>query len=242
MYKFLVVFVGIFVMLGATSGVQADQMDDAAMKAQLLSENPDRATGLDNLPPAVIDHSHQTSIGCGQSVDFNNGLPADWAVINNAPGGPVWGDLASCGESGNYTNGSGDLACVSSDLFGAADFDTELRTPSFSTLGQAIVTLTYTANYQNFANEDFLDVDVSIDGGTVWTNVLSWNEDHGAFRAPPGEDVNLDISAFVANQASVMIRWYYYDPAPDDFEWYAQVDDVALACDIPVELQLMSID
>ncbi len=99
-------------------------------------------------------------------MDFNNGLPGDWAVIDNTAGGPIWGDLARCGEAGNYTNGSGDPACVSSDVFGSADFDTELRTPSFSTLGQSIVTLTYSANYQNFANEDFLDVDVSIDGGT----------------------------------------------------------------------------
>ncbi len=75
-----------------------------------------------------------------------------------------------------------------------------------------------------------------IDGGTGWTNVLSWNEDHGVFRALPGEDVNLDISAVAGNQTSVMIRWYYFDPEPNDYEWYAQVDDVAVACDVPSEM------
>ncbi len=66
--------------------------------------------------------------------------------------------------------------------------------------------------------------------------MLSWNEDHGVFRALPGEDVNLDISAVAGNQTSVMIRWYYSDPEPNDYEWYAQVDDVAVACDVPSEM------
>lgn len=155
--------------------------------------------------------------------------PAGWTVVNNAPGGPVWSDLAGCGETANFTNGSGGVACVSSDVFGPAEYDVELRTPAINLSGFAApAALTFTANYQNFANLDFFTVDVSTNGGAAWTNLLSWNEDHGAFRAAPGENVNLDISAY-AGQADVRFRFRYFDPNSGDWNWYAQVDNVAVA-------------
>ena len=72
---------------------------------------------------------------------------------------------------GNYTGGTGDAAGANSDFIGPADYDTELRTPAISGFGPNVV-LTYTANYQNFGNADFLNLDVSTDGGTNWTTVL----------------------------------------------------------------------
>ena len=178
----------------------------------------------------------------GPTVTFDAGPPGDWTVIDNAGNGVVWTSIAGSGETGNYTNGSGDAASVSSDAFGAAEFDTELRTPPFDTTGQFYVQLSYTANYQNFANLDYLDVDVSTNGGSTWTTVLSWNEDHGAFRSTPGEDVLVDISAVAGNQPSVIVRWRYYDPNTNDYDWYAQIDNAALACDIPVELMSFSVE
>jgi hypothetical protein len=179
----------------------------------------------------------------GAAVGFDVGPPPDWTVIDNEGNGLVWADLATCGEAGNFTNGSGDCACASSDIFGAAGYDTEMWSPPFDTTGQFIVQLGYTVNYQNLASLDFLDVDVSTDGGGSWDNVLSWNEDHGGFRAPPGEDVMIDISAVAANQPSVIIRWHYYNPnAGDDYDWYAQIDDASLFCDIPVELESFTIE
>ena len=153
--------------------------------------------------------------------------PSGWVVINNAPGGPVWADLAGCGEAGNFTNGSGGVACASSDAAGLAEFDTELRTPALDlSTYSAPASLTFTANYQNFANLDFFDVDVSTNNGTTWTNLLTWNEDHGSFRATPGVDVNLDISAY-AGLPSVLFR-FHYDPNTEDYDWYAQVDNVVV--------------
>lgn len=160
--------------------------------------------------------------------------PTGWTVVDNAPGGPVWGDLAGCGESGNFTNGSGGTACVSSDQFGSGEFDTELRTPAidFSSI-TAPAALTFTANYQNYASLDFFNVDVSTDGGASWANLLSWNEDHGSFRAPPGVDVNLDISAY-AGQSDVRFRFHYFDPNSGDWDWYAQVDNVDISGTVAV--------
>jgi len=124
-----------------------------------------------------------------------------------------------------------------------ADYDTELRAPPFDTTGYTGMWLRFTANYQNHADADYLDVDVSTDGGATWTNVMSWNEDHGAFRSPPGEDVELDIMAVTGNQPSVIVRWHYYNPnTSPDWDWYVQIDNAALLCGIPVELMGISVE
>ncbi|MGH2536213.1 MAG: DUF7507 domain-containing protein, partial [Candidatus Promineifilaceae bacterium] len=120
----------------------------------------------------------------GDPVGFDVGIPLDWASINNAPGNPVfWANLLTCEEGGNYTGGAGDVACASSDLQGGGSglYDTELRSNPFDlTGGVNTISLDYLANYANFGGVDFLDLDISADGGVSWTNLLSWNEDHGS--------------------------------------------------------------
>lgn len=170
------------------------------------------------------------SLACNGAVDFAAGIPGDWAVADNAGNGVVWGNLASCGESGNFTGGAGDVACASSDVFGEAEFDTEMWTNAFDLSAATSATLNYLVNYQNFAGLDRLAVDVSTDGGSNWTNLLLWNSDHGAFRNVPGEAVSLNLTPYVGN-GNVIVRWHYYDDNSNDWDWYAQVDDVALTCE-----------
>ncbi len=196
----------------------------------------------------VVVNTNEPLVCLGNTVLFEGGPPLDWNVVDNEGSGVVWittgsgGYPGNCGE-GNYTDGTGFAACASSDVFGAAPYDTELWSPPFDTTGMLIVQLNFNANFQNFAANDFLDVDVSTNGGSAWTNVMSWNEDHGGFRAPPGEAVSLDISAVAANQPSVIVRWRWYDPnAGNDYNWYAEIDDASLFCDIPVELQSLSVE
>ena len=159
------------------------------------------------------------------SEDFASGFPSGWTAIDNAGFGLTWTDRAGCGEGDNYTGGAGDLACVSSDLFGLAEFDAELRMPTLDLTYFTSTSLQFAANYQNQGGVDFFDVDVSINGGSVWTNVMSWNEDHGAFRSTPGETVTIDLSAF-DGEANVLVRFRYYDPNSGDWDWYVQIDDV----------------
>lgn len=165
------------------------------------------------------------------AIGFDGGLPASWTVVDNEGTGVVWSDIPGCGESGNFTGGAGNAACASSDIAGIVEFDTELWTNPFSLSNASSATLTYLANYSNFAGLDFLDLDISTDGGATWTNLLSWNEDHGAFRSTPGEAVTVDLSPY-AGAGNVLLRWHYYDPNTGDWDWYAQVDDVALDCTV----------
>ena len=171
-------------------------------------------------------------VACNEGiVGFKGGIPGSWQVVDNTGTGMVWMDIAGSGESGNYTGGSDDAATASSDRFGLADFDTGLRSNVFSLANASSATLDYVTNYQNFAAFDFLDVDISTDGGSSWTNLLSWNEDHGGFRSTPGEPVSIDLGAYVGMN-NVQLRWRYYDPTTFDWDWYAQVDDVSLTCNL----------
>jgi hypothetical protein len=153
-------------------------------------------------------------------------------VIDNEGNGVVWTTIAGAGESGNYTGGAGDAATASSDSAGAVQYDTEMRTTSIDLTGwlpSDEVYLTYLANYQNFAFRDFLDVDISTDGGATWTTLLSWNEDHGSFRGSSGEAVSIDLSSY-SGMSGLKLRWHYYDPTTSDNDWYAQVDEIGLDC------------
>jgi len=198
----------------------------------------DDVTIFDNIPtgptPSVCTFIGTGDLTCnGPAQGFEGGaVPTSWSVQTSEPAGPQWGTIADCGESGNFTNGTGGAACVSSDVFGPAEFDASLVTPVFSLVGFTAASLNYTVNFQNLAGSDFLDVDISTDGGTTWTNLLSWNENHGSFRAQPGENVSVDLAAY-AGQSDLQVRYRYYDPNTGDWNWYAQVDNVALACSDP---------
>ena len=160
---------------------------------------------------------------CGQGFyeDFEGGIPGSWSVIDNAGGGVVWMTNADWGD-GNYTNGSGLAAEVNSDSAGTAEFDTELVTHSFVVPAGSALELT--ANYMNFAYLDFFDIDINV--GSGWVNLLSWNEDHGGFFSTPGEDISIDLSGYAGNSANV--RFHYYDPNSFDWDWYVQIDNVAV--------------
>ncbi len=100
--------------------------------------------------------------------------------------------------------------------------DTELITPAIYIPGGASATLNFTAAYRDLEARaiDYFHVDISTNGGTDWTNILSWNESHSPFG--PGEEVSLDISAF-AGSADTKIRFHYVATA---WDWYALIDNV----------------
>lgn len=167
--------------------------------------------------------------------DFNSGIPGNWVVTDNAVGGltTVWSDLVGCGEFGNFTGGTGGVACVSTDSLGAdVEVDTELISPLIDLTAFPGASLSYVANYQNLAGSDFLDVDVSTNGGSSWTNLLRWNETHGAFHSTSGELVVLPLDAYVGH--TINLRWYHYDPNESDWNWYAQIDDVVVDAETAV--------
>jgi len=159
---------------------------------------------------------------------FESGaLPAGWAVTDNAGTGAVWrfDDPAS---RTNLTGGTGRFAIADSDFYRLRNMDTELRTPVLDLSSFAAVILEYNSDFNRFAPlpEEVCDTDVSVDGGTIWTNVLT--RTGASFRGPRLESIN--ITALAAGQSNVRIRFHYYN-AFDEFWW--EVDNVkvrATAC------------
>ncbi|MEO7990302.1 MAG: S8 family serine peptidase [Chryseolinea sp.] len=193
----------------------------------------DKKAKDDNSSKLVIAKSARVEVLAGSFLleeNFDDGTfpPTGWSTTDNAGEGVAWGFAADVGE-GNYS-GVGEAATISSDAFGSAEFDADLISPSVSTAGLKNIAVQYNVNYANYANLDFLDLDIQVDGG-AWTNVLSWNEDHGTFRGTPGEFVSASLDSYLTGASSFRLRWHYYDPNAGDWDWYAQVDDVVILGD-----------
>jgi Calx-beta domain/Bacterial lectin len=192
------------------------------------------SAGLLSIFLAALPAAAQQFICNTPPETFTNGIPAGWSIVDSAGNGLVWGGLSVCAEPGNYTGGNftggtGEAACVSSSVYGSAAFDTKLVSPVFSLVGVPSASLDFNTNYQDFETADLLDVDISTNGGTSWTTLVRWNEDHGTFRDRPGEHARIDLSPFLG-MSNLRVRWRYYDLTPGALDWYAQVDDVALKC------------
>ena len=172
-----------------------------------------------------------TDIACNaESVGFDDGIAPNWMVVDNAGTGIVWSNITGSGIGGNFAGGSGDAATANSDA-SPGEFNTELHSNSFSLAGWNGATLDYLVDYQNLASLDFLNLDISTDGGNNWTNMLSWNENHpvGGLSNATGEAVSVDLT-YYAGKEDVKLRWHYFDPNTGDWDWYAQIDDVSLTC------------
>ena len=171
----------------------------------------------------------------GFTEDFEGGVPpTGWQVVDNvAGGGLVWMSNVDYGDA-NYTGGAGLAADVNSDANQGVPYDTELWTPVIDPATLPSLTLMYKANYQDLGGaNDLFDLDVSTDGGTTWTNVLRWNEDHGALYGLPGEDVVVDLAPYVGTSPFIL-RWHYYTSDAAPWDWYAQIDEVKIGACAPV--------
>ena len=175
--------------------------------------------------------------------DFESGIPAEWVVVDREGTGLVFSDITTCGEFANYTGGSGDAACASSDVFGPSAYDTELVTPDITFGLERDLFLSFYVNFQAIADQ--LDIDLSVDGGRTWTTMRSYSDSLGAFRSVPGEKVTIPLDPYIYGESAgevsnlirglrtaslsqtFKVRWRYYDPnAGDDFNWYVQLDNV----------------
>jgi hypothetical protein len=153
--------------------------------------------------------------------------PAGWVVANTttscaAPGVPNWTNTDP-GARGNLTGGTGLFAIADSDACGSASImNAQMWTPAMNLAGLTNPTVSYYTDYNDLSTtSDVANLDFSIDGGTTWANLISWNEDH---RGPLQV-----IQTFAAdNQANTRLRWNYTNAT---WDWWWEVDEVVVtAC------------
>jgi len=152
----------------------------------------------------------------GVSEDFDEGtLPEGWTVVDNIGNGQVWRFDDPDGR-GNMTGGDGGFAIMDSDFYGPGEQqDTSLVTPVIDLSTQDSPVVGFKQDYNNLG--DVADVDVSVDGGQTWENVLNQTTD---VRGPNEQFIALPTAA---NQAQVQLRFHSYEA---DYDWWWEVDDV----------------
>ncbi|MGH8274660.1 MAG: protease pro-enzyme activation domain-containing protein [Gammaproteobacteria bacterium] len=173
--------------------------------------------------------------GFGQDFNGSTFPPAGWTV-NHTPSNSVTWELSSAEptDNGNYTGGTGTAADADSNDFGsgAGTYDTSLITPpiAVTSVGPAAV-LKYKASYVEYSTEA-LDLDISTNGGTTWTNISHWTTTHGVLYTS-GVNVQVGLGPYLPASGTFQLRWHYYNPN-GDFDWYAQIDDVSIGGCAPV--------
>ncbi|MEM6638558.1 MAG: dockerin type I domain-containing protein [Pseudomonadota bacterium] len=196
----------------------------------------------------IIGAQEQTSICIARDVcfaeDFDPGLSGNLSAIGwqSIPvGGTLdWGttDDGVCGSAnfpnGNYTDGFGQAACVDSDAFGSGEQTALLCSPPIDLSTATGSKLDFNLNFQIFQNtgEDGFGAFVGTEPPNATNVVNDYSqvyvtfENQGAFTDSPGEDVSVDVSAF-DGESEVYACFFYRG----NFDWYAQVDDVAITAE-----------
>ncbi|MEW2384676.1 S8 family serine peptidase [Micromonospora sp. NPDC047707] len=152
-------------------------------------------------------------------------VPAGWSVVDHAGTGQVW-KFTDDGNRGNLTGGTGNFAIIDSDDYGTGGRqDTSLVSPVVDLTAVTAPVIRFNQDF-NHLGPDRADVDLSIDGGTTWTNVLRQAAD---VRGPRVTDIPIPQAA---GQAEVRVRFHYYDAS---FEWWWQVDNVLIGSQVSCE-------
>jgi len=163
-------------------------------------------------------------------------LGGGWTIVNNG-GDCVWEDNEMVGYpygQRNFTGGEGHCADADAQRCGrGTSLDTELHSPVLDFSGETSVWVEFKYFYNDYpySTADGGTFDYSIDGGTTWTNVITW----GGADDGPGFFLQ-DMSAELAGQSQVVFRWTYTAPY---YAWayrgyYLQVDEFRAYGEEPV--------
>lgn len=153
-------------------------------------------------------------------TDFSSGLPSGWT--NSAlQGGKNW----TFQSAPVFSSTSGGQYVVFDDDQPTTTNEAILQTPSFNCLGRTDVRVRF-EHFWDDVEQTHGYVEVSNDGGTVWTSVFDDGVgDIGLITAPVEETI--DISALAAGQSDVRVRFRFVNETSNaGKQWY--IDDVVI--------------
>ncbi|MFD0786023.1 carboxypeptidase regulatory-like domain-containing protein, partial [Micromonospora azadirachtae] len=159
----------------------------------------------------------------GEFQTFSGGTTPDgWEVVDHLGNGQVW-KFTDDSNRGNLTGGGGGFANVDSDRYGSSgQQDTSLVSPVVDLSDVSAPVIRFNQDF-NWLGPETADVDLSLDGGQTWANVLSQKNDAA------GPRVTEVAIPQAAGQSQVRVRFHYYDAA---WEWWWQVDNVLIGSEV----------
>ncbi|MGV7977181.1 MAG: S8 family serine peptidase [Anaerolineaceae bacterium] len=167
----------------------------------------------------LTDDTHPGTVTELLAEDFEVWPPAGWTIDADPASCDTWLSTETT-DYINNTGGTGFAADANSDYCGDA-MDTWMISPVMDFSGFDSVSLQFKSDFWDYGNVDDGYVDVSVDGGTTWTNVLHYEKQD--YYGPRTETV--DLSAYVG-ETTVTLRFHYVAPG---WDWYWQVDDVVVS-------------
>jgi gliding motility-associated-like protein len=165
------------------------------------------------------------------SEDFNATTNA-WTTVNNSTGGTdalaAWTLQNSGYVYGFYgtfsSNDASQFYLTNSDEQGiGGSTDTELISPSFSTINFSNATLSFWHHFRAFGDGV---VQYSTNGGTVWTDIQDYSSTVGTVNG--FVQANIVLPAGALNQADVKIRFKYLA----DWGYFWAIDNVTISGDM----------
>ncbi|GAA4452774.1 S8 family serine peptidase [Phytohabitans houttuyneae] len=148
--------------------------------------------------------------------------PAGWTVVDHAGTGQVW-KFTDDGARGNLTGGTGGFAMIDSDDYGTGGRqDTSLVSPVVDLTSVTTPVVRFNQDFR-WLGSDRADVDLSLDGGATWTNLL---RQAANVRGPRVTEIPIPQAA---GQSRVQVRFHYYDAS---FEWWWEVDNVLIGSQV----------
>ncbi|MBN2682135.1 MAG: T9SS type A sorting domain-containing protein [Bacteroidales bacterium] len=153
---------------------------------------------------------------------FSSSLPTGFtnSIIQGSQGWSFSNSPAFASPSGGY------YAVFDDNALGSAITPNEaaLSTFSFSCVGRTNVKINYHHYWLGVEGTHGL-VEISTNGGTIWTTVMDYHKlSRGSLASP--QDTAIDVSALAAGQPDVRVRFRYTDGGFSGKYWY--IDDVTI--------------
>jgi subtilisin family serine protease/N-acetylneuraminic acid mutarotase len=147
---------------------------------------------------------------------FDDGKPGGWSIEDNLGNGQVW-RFDDPGGRTNLTGSDGAFAIMDSRFYAYPNTqDTSMVSPTVDLSGQSAPTVSFWQEYDDGVF-DVASVDLSIDDGATWQNLLTQDV---RVRGPRKETIAIPQAA---NQSKVRVRFHYV--VGHSADWW-QVDDV----------------
>jgi hypothetical protein len=230
MKNFTLFLLSIFCMSGSAFAQPISNITAYPSSKSILSRNLEASDAINSLTSG-----YRTSI---YSETFDSGLPNEWiAETVSGPCSWAWTDI---GHQGDFpsdplesTTASNGWMILDSDYcnWDGGGFELNyLTSPSIDCSGYNAVSIRFEQYFRAYL-DDVTAVEVSNDGGSTWTT-FEINVDVGFEGTPNPDIVQINITAFAANQPNVKVRFRW----EGTWEYGWQIDDFALI--VPVDNDL----